>query len=210
MADKRSVRKSIKNIQRVKTWQLFILLILAALISATFLRLNNIEMVERRNAVRISDERGATADLENNLFSLQRHSAAHMNASSGVIYLQHSYNRDTDKAIKDAQRANSQIGANDVLDKADAACKRQYTGNWMAYVQCVASEQAKYPASSNIQKAKFPNSEMYRHEYLSPFWTPDFAGWSLVVCVILTIIIIVRIITLVILKLLLRRHYAQI
>ena len=49
--DKRKTKFRIKRLSQVKTWQLVILLIMAGFISATFLRLNNVGMIERREAV---------------------------------------------------------------------------------------------------------------------------------------------------------------
>ena len=51
MADIRTVKRALKRISRVRTWQLVLLLILLVLAAAALLRLNNIGMVERRDAV---------------------------------------------------------------------------------------------------------------------------------------------------------------
>ena len=79
MADKRSIRRDIKKLQRVKTWQLLILLILAGFLSATFLRLNNTGMVQRRNAVTAADKVGGAQQIAERIAELQRYSTAHMN-----------------------------------------------------------------------------------------------------------------------------------
>lgn len=207
MADKRQVRKSIYNLQRLKTWQLCIVLILVGLVAATFLRINNNEMVGRRTAVLQADKAGDQTAIKNNLYSLQRHAAEHMNAGSGPVYLEHSYKRDTAKAL---QAAQSSVVHNDALAKADAACKQRYAGYSQAYVHCVAAEQAKYPASANAVQFVAPNPELYRHEFNSPLWSPDFAGWSVVVFFFITGVIILRLVSLGILKLLLKKHYSSI
>jgi len=58
MADKRGTRQAIRRLEEIKTWQLVILLVMASFISATFLRLNNIGMIERRDAVINTDKEG--------------------------------------------------------------------------------------------------------------------------------------------------------
>lgn len=204
VTDKRRVKKSIKTIQRVKTWQLLILLIVACLIAATFLRLNNIGMVERRTAVHVADEYGSEDGIKNSLYSLQRHASAHMNASTGAIYLEDSYNRAVKKAIAQARERDA---GNDVYTRADETCQQQFSGYSQAYVQCFAAELDKYPAGSLQDEAELPNPELYRHEFSSPLWTPDFAGWSVLVCALIVLVIIVRLISLAVLKLLIRRHY---
>lgn len=206
MTDNRRVKKSIRNLQRVKTWQLLVLLVIVGLIAATFLRLNNIAMVERRTAVFTSDERGATEDTLNNLYSLQRHTSTHMNASSGPMYLEGSYNRAVQKAVREAQERSSNINQG-IYKKADQTCKRQFSGYSQAYVQCFAAELGKYPAADLQKSAELPNPDLYKHEFTSPLWSPDFAGWSVLICLFITLVIVLRLVSLGILKLLLRRHY---
>ena len=47
--DKKKTKFRIKRLSQIKTWQLVVLLIMSGFISATFLRLNNVGMVEREN-----------------------------------------------------------------------------------------------------------------------------------------------------------------
>ncbi len=178
------------------------------MVSATLLRINNNGMIERRTAVLQSDKSGDQTAIKNNLYSLQRYAAEHMNASSGTVYLEESYKRDTQRAFQAAEAAMS--GQSSPLALADATCKQRFAGWSQSYVLCVAAEQAKYPAASNAAQFVPPNSELYRQEFASPVWSPDFAGWSLVVVAILTGVIVLRWIGVIILKLLLRKHYSSI
>lgn len=209
MSNRREATHILQRLRHVKTWQLFVILLLVLLVSATFLRLNNIGMIERRNAVMSADATGNQTALQNNLYALQRHAATHMNASSGAIYLEESYKREAIRLVDEAKKSSTV--AQDVVEKSDAACRAQFPGYSQAYVQCNASEQAKYAGNENAQAAvTFPNPELYRHEYSSPFWSPDFAGWTVVICVLLTGVIIVRLIMLGVLRLLLHKHYSSI
>lgn len=208
MADKQQIKRSIKQLQRVKTWQLGLLLILALLLSATFLRLNNIGMIERRTAVFNADEVGDEATTRARLFDLQRYAASHMNAGSGTIYLEDQYRRDTREAI---QKASANDKPNNINVKADAICKAQFAGYSQAYVQCFASELAKFPAASDQPtKVALPNANLYRHEFSSPMWSADFAGFSVLVCLFISVLIVARLLSLALLQLLLRRHYHSI
>jgi hypothetical protein len=210
VADKKRVKRNIKQLQRIKTWQLVVVLILVGLLAATFLRLNNIGMVERRTAVFSADKSDSNQDLKNNLYALQRYSAAHMNADTGVIYLEDSYKKDVKELTEKAQRSSNNITSKIVKD-ADRVCKSQYGGYSQAYVQCFVNEQAKHKGSNDlVSNITLPNPELYRHEFYSPRWSPDFAGWSLVLCSLITLVIISRAIGLVILKALLRKHYSSI
>lgn len=207
VVDKRQVKRSINQLQRVKTWQLVVLLILACFISATFLRLNNIGMLERRNAVIKADEAGDEAVIINRLYDLQRHVSAHMNTDLGRgVYLESSYNRD----LQDWQAAQygDQNPNGNIYKLAQEICAPRFSGYSAAYLQCTTSELAKYPAAVNPGDGSGkPRQETYIHDFTSPVWSPDFAGWTIVLSGVIAALIVLRLISLGILQLLLRRHY---
>lgn len=216
MANNRQVKRSIKQIQRVKTWQLIVLLIIAALLSATFLRLNNIGMVERRTAVLKSDKAGDEQALHNNLFALQRYVSSHMNADPGRIALEYSYERASNAAKKAAEKANSgRVGVNAAQKAAQVCDPIALSQGWRwpdpRYINCVDTELKKYPSTGSLQSSvALPNVNLYYHTFYSPQWSPDFAGWSLVLCGLIVLVILARGLSLLILKALLRRHYSSI
>ncbi len=206
MADKRRVKKGIRQLRRVKTWQLLVLLLLVGFVAATFLRLNNIGMIQRRDAVLAADKSGDTAAIESRLYDLQRYVSAHMNTETGPFYLEQQYRRDSQKAVDAASNDDNPNGNINV--KAEAVCKPQYTVWSPAYVQCFTDELAKFPPSPDpAQNVSLPSTTLYRHEFTDPLWSPDFAGWSVVVGVVILLMIVTRLISLGILRLLLKQHY---
>lgn len=206
MPDKRRVHTNIKRLQRVKTWQLLILLILMAFIAATFLRLNNIGMIQRRDAVLAADKAGDETVTQSRLYDLQRYVFEHANASTGAFYLEYQYRRDVQKAVDAASNDSNPNG--NINAKAEAVCRPQFEVWSQAYVQCFTDELAKYPPSSNpADNVTLPKPELYRHEYNAPLWSPDFAGWSVALCGVILLMILIRLISLGILRLLLKRHY---
>ncbi|MFZ3009536.1 MAG: hypothetical protein WA030_00765 [Candidatus Microsaccharimonas sp.] len=210
MAEKRQVRRSIKDLQRIKTWQLLIVLILVGFVAATFLRLNNIGMVERRTAVINADQANNSDDLIRRLYDLQQYVSSHMNTDMGKgVYLEASYKRDSQK-ILDAASGDQNPNGN-IYKKAQEVCAPKFSGYSAAYLQCTTNELAKYPAASELIGAvKLPSADSYLHVYASPLWSPDFAGWSVLICIVLILMILVRLISLGVLKLLLRRHYRNV
>jgi hypothetical protein len=193
-------------LQRVKTWQLLILLVLAGFIAATFLRLNNIGMIERRAAVLVADKEGDSTVTQSRLYDLQRYVVEHANANTGTFFLEHQYRRDVQKAVEAASNDSNPNG--NINAQAEAVCKPRYTVWSTAYVQCFADELAKYPPSPDpTQNVALPSVDLYRHSYDAPLWSPDFAGWSLIVCGALITLIVIRLASLGILRLLLKRHY---
>lgn len=206
MADKRDVKRSIKRLQRVKTWQLIALLIIVAFVAATFLRLNNIGMLERRNAVLVADEAGEEEVIRSRVYALQRYSSHHMNADTGAFYLEHQYRRDAQAAVdrvKDYDNPNGNINA-----QAEAVCKPRFDTWSPAYVQCFVEELSKHPPAPNPdQNVQLPDTNLYRYSFNSPLWSPDFAGWSVLACLAIGVVIIVRLVSMAVLQWLLKRNY---
>lgn len=209
MADSRRVKRSIKQLQRVKTWQLLIMLVLMLFVAAALLRLNNVGMLQLRDAVLSADKSGSETAISNNLATLQRYSASHMNADTGTFYLEGQYKRNS-QDIVDAATAASGDGSS-VYAKADEVCRPQFTHYSPAYLQCFSSEVDKYPAASMpVDKVQLPDPSLYAHSFISPRWSPDFAGLAVLICAVIIAVIIGRLVSLGILHLLLRRHYKSI
>lgn len=209
MVDKKKVRRSIRQLQRVKTWQLVVLLIFMSFVSATFLRLNNIGMVERREAVINADSIGDDEITQVRLYDLQRYVSAHMNTNMGKgVYLESAYNRDYNTLLEKVSNDSNSNG--NIYKKAQEICAPQFSVYSSSYLQCTLNELAKYPASSNLIDSVSLSPNTYLHAFYSPLWSSDFAGWSLLVCAVILIMIIARLISVGILKLLLNQHYKSI
>lgn len=207
MADKRQLKRTMKRLERIKTWQLLILVLLMAFVSATLLRLNNVGMLQRREAVLSADADGDQQAIQNRLYELQVYSNKHMNASTGDIYLTKQYERDS-KAVVDAaaaqQSANTPITA-----QAYENCRRSFSTWSLAAVQCVSDEVARLtPAGEDgTIKVSFPDPKLYRHSFVSPAWSPDFAGFSVLITGVIAVIAVIRIIIWGTLRILLKRRY---
>ena len=213
--NREQVKRNLRFFRRMHTWQLVLLLILMIFVTATFLRLNNIGMIQRREAVLSADQQGNDDALKNRLYDLQRYSASHMNADTGAIYLQQSYNRAAE-AKKKAAEAQAESGGTNIYKKIeDEVCGPQARANgWRwpdaRYIACQQNELAKYPSSqAGSGKVELPNPELYRQSFYSPVWSPDFAGFSTLVCLLITVVIVLRLIGIMILRILLKRHYKR-
>lgn len=203
MADKRQVHHSLRQLQQVKTWQLVILLILVGFIAATFLRLNNIGMDQRRKAVLSADQTGDTEAIKSRLFELQRYVASHMNADMGSIYLENQYKRDSQKAIDAASDSNNPNG--NIYKRAQDECRPKFTHYSQAYLQCTVNYLAQFaPADNPASTVTLPKADTYKHSFASPLWSPDFAGFSVLLCVFIVLIIIARMVGIFALRMVLR------
>ncbi len=171
-------------------------------------------MIERRTAVIAADEAGNAAVTQQRLFALQRYVTSHMNTDPGRIAFIGQHQRDSQK-LKD-QAASQGSSDGNVYQKAAAVCDpiaRDEGWRWPdpRYTQCIDTELSKYPAASGpVMSIKVPDVSMYYHTYVSPAWSPDFAGFSLLACVILVLMILVRLVSLFVLRLLLKHHYKSV
>jgi hypothetical protein cdivTM7_00309 len=214
--DKRKTKFRIKRLSQIKTWQLVILLVMSSFISATFLRLNNVGMVERRESVENADKTGDIVSLQQRLYDLQRYVSTHMNTHPGKIALDHTYKRAYEQKLKEFEEAIKNRSNNDTVSKVRSVCdaKAQQGGYGRfttqadpRYINCINEEWEKYPAAkvANLQ-FEAPSTEPYYHTFVSPVWSADFAGWSLLVTILIAVIIIVRLVILGVLKLMLKRR----
>ncbi|OYX42375.1 hypothetical protein B7Y94_03590 [Candidatus Saccharibacteria bacterium 32-49-12] len=215
LANKRDLRQTVKRIERVKTWQLVILLIMAGFVAATFLRLNNIGMIERRDAVIAADKAGDRAQLERRLYDLQRYVAAHMNTDPGRIALDNTYQRDNERLKQQFLEQSESNPNGNVYKLAAEVCDpigRAQGWRWPdpRYTACINTELEKYPAGDQLKHQFSPlPTEPYYHTFASPTWSPDFAGWSLVVCGVIVVMICLRLLTLLILNLIIKHRYRR-
>ena len=214
--DKKKTKFRIKRLSQIKTWQLVILLIMSGFISATFLRLNNVGMVERRESVENADKAGDIVNLQQRLYDLQRYVSTHMNADPGKIALDHTYKQMYDRKLKEFEEEIKNQSNNDTVSKVRAVCDararqggygRATTQADPRYVSCINEEWEKYPAAkvANLQ-FEAPSTEPYYQTFVSPIWSADYAGWSLLVTIFIAMIIVMRLVVLGMLKLMLRRR----
>lgn len=213
MADKREIQSRLRQVKKIKTWQLVILLVMVGFVAATFLRLNNVGMIERREAVYAADKAADDLQLEKRLYDLQRYVAAHMNADPGRVALHHKYQRDNDAKKAELEGQSDGNPQGNVYKKAAEVCDpigQSQGWRWPdpRYTECVNQELAKYPAADQLKLAYTPiPTEAYYHTFVSPLWSPDFAGWSVVVFAVILLIIIIRLLILLTLKILIKYKY---
>ncbi len=210
MAEKGRIKRGVKGLQYIKTWQLIVLFILLVFVAATFLRLNNIGMIQRREAVISADREGNQEAILSRLYDLQLYVSRHMNTDLGRgVYLEQSYTRD----LQDWQQ-NQYGDANpngNIYKRAQEVCAPQFSNYSYAYLQCTTNELAKYPSATDpASDTSKPRQEAYIHGFSSPVWSPDFAGWAIAACGAILLLIVIRVLSNLILKLLLRRHYKHI
>ena len=164
-------------------WGLLALAVGFGTVSVLALRHNNEQMITYRDAVYEADKAGDTVKLEAALRTLRSYIYGHMNTSltSGAnavhppIQLKYTYER--------AQAAQqTQLGQNNAALYHDAqqACDAEHPGETGAEaISCIEG----YAISHGLQLGQIPAS-LYKFDFVSAKWSPDLAGWSIVLATI--------------------------
>lgn len=218
------IRRILASVKGVRTWQLVIILIPMLFLAATLLRFDHIKMSELRQDVLIADEVGDAAGIEASLAKLQEYVFTHIVVNvveengkqkiifgTGPFYLENSYIRAANAAIEAAENTlvdDSNPNGN-IYEAVRQICQplalqNGWNSHQQEYLDCWTSELAKYPASETltpvIVAADLPSTELYRRSYASPLWAPTPAGFVILACVILLVIIVIRFLIWLILK----------
>lgn len=179
-----------RRIRPVKTGYLFAAFLVCGLVSVMALRANYAGMVELRAAVYAADEKGA--GVEAALQELRRYVGQHMNTTldtgNGVyppIQLKNTYERLV-KAEQDRVKSNN----SDIYTKAQKYCERQDPDSFFGRerIPCIQAYIKDHPSA----KSRTIPDALYKFDFASPRWSPDLAGWSLVLSTVLLILTILR------------------
>lgn len=172
-----------------RTW--LYLFLVSSLICVIALRSNNQQMVKLRSAVYAADKNNG--DVNGTLNNLRRYVYAHMNTdlSSGnnsikpPIQLKYTYQRLYDAQFNQVQATNQAL-----YTDAENYCQsinQAYFGT--TRVPCVQN----YVIDHGLKAANISiPAGLYEFDFVSPSWSPDLAGWSLLTSIVLLIAWLLR------------------
>lgn len=171
------------HVRPIKTWYLFAAFLLSATITVVALRSNYSGMVELRNAVYEADERGE--GVEEALQHLRAYVGKHMNTSldagNGIyppIQLKHTYERLVRAEQDRLNSANSNI-----YTEAQRHCETIDPDSVLGRDRLPCIEE--YIRSHSSEEARTIPEALYKFDFVSPRWSPDLAGWSIVLSIAL-------------------------
>lgn len=166
--------------------------IVATVVCVFALRANNLQALKLRDNVTQVDK--ADGDIEAALRELRTYIYAHMNTnlSSGPnaikppIQLKYRYERLVNAEQEKLSAENSRV-----YTEAQAECEKQFPKglSGSGRIPCIKD----YVASRGIKQSTIPDS-LYKFDFESPSWSPDLAGWSLVIASVSFAVFVVQII----------------
>jgi hypothetical protein len=161
--------------RHIKPVYFLIIAVAFGVVTLVALRHNNERMVQLRDAVYAADKSGG--DVEGSLRELRQYVYGHMNTSlsSGPnavhppIQLKYTYER-----LQQAQASVLNQGNSSLYAEAQNYCEGQ-TAIGSEVISCIQS----YATSHGANLAPIPDG-LYKFDFTSAKWSPDAAGWSLV------------------------------
>jgi hypothetical protein len=185
MFDKRVVHHIWTRIRPFKPWYFLVLAALSGIICVAALRSNNLNMIKLRDAVYQADKQNG--DVEGAQRNLRVYIYGHMNTAlaSGPnavhppIQLKYMYDRlvaAEQTRVKDYNAA--------IYPAAQKYCEAKiptgFSGRYR--ISCIDD----YVKSHGTTPRAIPKN-LYQFDFMSPKWSPDLAGWSLVITVLLAV-----------------------
>lgn len=189
--NKRHLHHVWTKIRSLKPWYFLVLALVSTVVCIFALRANNQHMVELRNAVYAADR--DNTDVQKPLKELQAYVTSHMNTdlttSNTAVYppiqLKYTYER-----LVQAEQQNS-LSGNALYTEAQKYCEQQNPGGVSGSnrIPCIEQFiQSRGPAPE--MEPKIPDA-LYKFAFVTPPWSPDLAGWSMVLAVLSLIAFIV-------------------
>lgn len=177
--NKRHLHHAWRYFRKVHPWYFLALTLIFGAISLVSLRHNNEQMIRLRAAVYTADK--TSGNVEVALHNLRTYVYGHMNTSlaSGPtavhppIQLKYTYER-----LQQSQQNGLGQGNGSLYNDAQAYCEGQ-TAIGSEVISCIQN----YAVSHGGKVQNIPDG-LYKFDFTSAKWSPDLAGWSLVITIL--------------------------
>ena len=133
-----------------------------------------------------------------------------MNTDMGAgVELTESYKRD-----EAANVAATQPPANvNIYKEATQHCQQTSTSSYKVYDDCVFNYLNSIPGGTVVAtsiNSKQLIEALYVYKYAAPLWSPDLAGFSVLLTILLVVVILARFLAIIIIRLILKSQYKSI
>lgn len=178
------------KLRPISYWYFLIAFIISGLVTVFALRNNNLTAINLRNQVLTTDQDNGNVNAA--LSKLQKYVYANMNTSlsSGPnaiyppIQLKYTYQR-----LLQAEQSQVNTTNANLYTSAENYCQQAvpngFSGRYR--VSCIDNY-----VTQNAAKVQPIPAALYEFDFQPPFWSPDLAGWSLVLTIILGLLFLVR------------------
>lgn len=178
----------------IRGFNIFIPLVIAVVfgvICIFSLRNNNLTALKLRDKVNQVDEQNG--DIESALRELRSYIHSHMNTdlSSGPnaikppIQLKYRYER-----LVKAEQEKLGTESAKIYTEAQAECEKRFPVglSGSGRIPCITE----YVSSRGVQPSSTIPDSLYKFDFVSPKWSPDLAGWSLIISTLSLAVFVIR------------------
>lgn len=191
LMNKRRLHHYWRQFHGLSSWYLLGLTVVFALITVFALRQNNLTALHLRDEVLKVDQQNG--DVEAALRKLRGYVYGHMNTDLGSnsnvyppIQLKYRYER-----LLAAQQDNTKAANAQIYTDAQKHCEALLpTGVSLNRVTCIQQYLDAHPLAA---QAPIQDS-LYKFDFASPRWSPDLAGWSLVLTIVFGVLWLFRLV----------------
>jgi hypothetical protein len=182
--NKRKLNHELGQLKTLPIWTFLVLSVVFGLIAVFALRTNNQQMIKLKAAVFTADEQNG--DVEAALRELREHVYAHMNtnltagdnAIKPPIQLKYRYER-----LLAAEQAKFGNTNEELYTAAQNHCEQLSPGGFSGSGRIPCIKDYIDSHGGEVKLTDIPK-EAYMFDFVSPSWSPDLAGWSLVLAVV--------------------------
>lgn len=202
---KKHIHRFYTRLKAVSLWSLVLGFVIFGAIAIVSLRANNQRMLDLRAAVFQTDK--DNGDVEKALRDLRAYVYGHMNTNlaSGSnpvkppVQLKYTYERLVASEKQRVADVTSQLYVD-----AQVSCEARYQGalTGTTRLNCIKDYVDARPVLTST-----PPDALYKFDFQSPFWSPDLAGWSLVLCIVFGALLAIRLIGGLFIHSQLRKHH---
>lgn len=187
--NKRHLHHTWTRLRKIRPWYFLGLTLVFGTICLVSLRHNNEQMVRLRQAVYTADQQNG--DVEGALRSLREYVYSHMNTSLSTgpnsvhppVQLKYTYER-----LQAAQEAQLAQTNSSLYNDAQKFCESQDSTDFSGRNRVPCIEQ--YVTAHGAQLSTIPDA-LYKFDFVAAKWSPDLAGWTLVLTVISSLLFII-------------------
>ncbi len=192
--NKRRLHHVWTRLRFIKPWYFLAIAVVSGAVCVFALRANNEHMVKLRSAVYAADRKGS--GVQKALDDLQAYVTAHMNTdlSTGTsvyppIQLKYTYQR----LVQAKQNAAIAVDSSTQLyTSAQNYCQAKipigFSGGYR--VPCIEQYIQSHGGTVAPSAATIPTA-LYEFSFVSPAWSPDLAGWSLVIALLSGVLFVI-------------------
>lgn len=183
--NKRHLHHVWTKFRAVKPWYFLVVAALSVVICVFALRANNQHMIKLRDSVYSADQ--DNTDVQGALKKLQAYVTSHMNtnlsAGPNAVYppvqLKYTYERLVKAQSEQLAQTNTQL-----YTAAQNYCEQQDPTDFSGHNRVPCIEQYVAARTSDaVQLPAIPDA-LYEFSFVTPTWSPDLAGWSLLVAIL--------------------------